>query len=146
MLAWFQTVFAPPRHMILLVFALWAGLLLAERRSESHGVAMDRLSSFVFFDLMAFVLGGRLAFALQNLPAFSRSPLDILSLSPSLFDARAAVLIALAAAALYLSRQKISLWSWLDALTPLFAILMIGIALSHLAAGTAYGAPAKLPW
>jgi phosphatidylglycerol:prolipoprotein diacylglycerol transferase len=132
--------------MILLVIALWTGLLLAERRSESHGIPRERLSSFVFFELIAFVLGGRLAFALENLSALSKSPLDILSLSPSLFDARAAALIALAAAALHLSRQKLSIWSWLDALTPLFATLMIGMALSHLAAGTAYGAPARLPW
>ena len=34
----------------------------------------------------------------------------------------------------------------LDALTPLFAVLMVGLALSHLAAGTAFGSPTELPW
>jgi phosphatidylglycerol:prolipoprotein diacylglycerol transferase len=34
----------------------------------------------------------------------------------------------------------------LDALTPLFAVLAIGLSLSHLAAGTAFGSPTTLPW
>jgi phosphatidylglycerol:prolipoprotein diacylglycerol transferase len=34
----------------------------------------------------------------------------------------------------------------LDALTPLFATLAIGLHLSHLAAGTAFGSPTTLPW
>jgi phosphatidylglycerol:prolipoprotein diacylglycerol transferase len=31
-------------------------------------------------------------------------------------------------------------------LTPLFATLAIGLSLSHLAAGTAFGSPTDLPW
>jgi phosphatidylglycerol:prolipoprotein diacylglycerol transferase len=38
------------------------------------------------------------------------------------------------------------LWSTLDALTPLFASLAVGLSLSHLAAGTAFGSPTSLPW
>jgi prolipoprotein diacylglyceryltransferase len=38
------------------------------------------------------------------------------------------------------------LWDTLDALTPLFAVTMIGISISHLASGNAYGSITTLPW
>jgi phosphatidylglycerol:prolipoprotein diacylglycerol transferase len=47
---------------------------------------------------------------------------------------------------IYGQRQKLPLWGTLDALTPLFATLAIGLHLSHLAAGTAFGNPTTLPW
>jgi phosphatidylglycerol---prolipoprotein diacylglyceryl transferase len=34
----------------------------------------------------------------------------------------------------------------LDVITPLLAVLAIGLAVSHLASGSAYGAPTRLPW
>jgi phosphatidylglycerol:prolipoprotein diacylglycerol transferase len=46
----------------------------------------------------------------------------------------------------YGQRQKLRLWPTLDALTPLFAALGIGVSLLHLAAGTAFGSPTELPW
>jgi phosphatidylglycerol:prolipoprotein diacylglycerol transferase len=47
---------------------------------------------------------------------------------------------------IYGQRQKLRLWPTLDAVTPLFAILAIGIHLSQLAAGTAFGSTTRLPW
>ena len=38
------------------------------------------------------------------------------------------------------------LWPTLDALTPFFAIFAVGLALAHLASGSAFGAPTSLPW
>ena len=34
----------------------------------------------------------------------------------------------------------------LDALTPFFAVIAVGLGLSHLAAGSAFGSPTDLPW
>jgi prolipoprotein diacylglyceryltransferase len=47
---------------------------------------------------------------------------------------------------IYGQRQKLPLWSTLDALTPLLATLAVGLHLSQLAAGTAFGSPTQLPW
>jgi phosphatidylglycerol---prolipoprotein diacylglyceryl transferase len=146
MLELFNTIFAPPRHLILLVLALWIGLSLAERRAEARGVSKDYLNNLVFYSLVAYVFGGRIAFVFENYPSFIRSPLDIVSISPTIFDPLAAIFCALLAGVIYAVRLKLSGWALLDALTPVFAVLAVGLALSHLAAQTAYGSPTELPW
>lgn len=146
MLALFENIFAPPRHLILLVLALWAGLSLAERRADRHGISREHLSNLVFYCLAAYILGGRTAFVLENLSSFLRSPLDIISISPNIFDPIAAAISALLAGAIYEYRQKLQARKLLDALTIIFAVLAIGLGLSHLAAETAYGSPTVMPW
>lgn len=146
MISLFRSLFAPPRHLILLVVALWVGLVLAEKRSERHNVSKDVLNNLVFYSLFGYILGGRLLYVLSNLPAFVQSPLSLFSLNLDLFDPLAALAAAFLVGLVYGSRQKLALWSALDALTPLFAILAVGLSLSHLAAGTAFGSPTTLPW
>ena len=138
--------FAPPRHLILILIALWIGLALTEKRAERYNISKDALSNLVYYSLFGYVLGGRLLYVLSNFPAFARSPLSIFSLNIDLFDPSAALAAAGIIGFVYGSRQTLPLWSTLDALTPLFAALMIGLSLSHLAAGTAFGRPTNLPW
>ncbi|MBL8061502.1 MAG: prolipoprotein diacylglyceryl transferase [Anaerolineales bacterium] len=146
MLETFQNFFAPPRHMILLVIAAWLGLTLAERRAENHGISKDDLNNITFYGLIAFVIGGRISYVLQNLSAFSKSPLGILSINPDLFDPLGALAAACIVALVYGQRKQLTLWNTLDALTPFLAVFAIGSGLSHLAAGTAFGQPTELPW
>jgi phosphatidylglycerol---prolipoprotein diacylglyceryl transferase len=146
MLEIFQTLFSPPRHMILLVIAAWLGLTFSEKRAEQHGITKDDLNNVSFYGLLAFVIGGRITYALQNLPAFTKSPLGIFSINPDLFDPLGGLAIAFISALIYGQRKQIRFWDMLDALTPFFAVLTIGSGLSHLAAGTAYGKPTDLPW
>jgi phosphatidylglycerol:prolipoprotein diacylglycerol transferase len=146
MIALFRSLFAPPRHLILLVAALWIGLTLAEKRSKQHTVSKEALNNIVYYSLFGYILGGRLLYALSNLSAFVQSPFSLFSLNIDLFDPLAALAIAFVVGLIYGSRQKLPLWSTLDALTPLFAMLAIGLSLSHLAAGTAFGSPTDLPW
>ena len=47
---------------------------------------------------------------------------------------------------IYGKHMTLPFWGTLDALTPIFATLAIGLHLSHLAAGTAFGSPTDLPW
>jgi phosphatidylglycerol:prolipoprotein diacylglycerol transferase len=142
----FRSLFAPPRHFILLVAALWIGLALAEKRSERHGVSKEQLNNLAFYSLLGFILGGRLLFALSNLSAFASSPLSIFSPNPDLFDPISGLIAAILVGFIYGQRQKLQLWNTLDAITPIFAILTIGLSLAHLAAGTAFGSPTTLPW
>lgn len=142
----FGSLFAPPRHFILLLAALWFGLALAEKRAEQHNVSKDTLNNMVFLGLLGYILGGRLIYALAYFSAFVRNPLSIFSLEPELFEPIGAIMVASLVGIVYAHRQKLAFWSTLDALTPLFATLAIGLALAHLAAGTAFGSQTKLPW
>ena len=146
MISLFRSIFAPPRHLTLLLVALWLGLALAEKRAERYNVSKAALNNIVSYSLFGYILGGRFLYVLSNYSVFIQSPLNIFSLNLDLFDPVAALLVGVIVGFLYGSRQKLRLWPTLDALTPLFATLSIGFALSHLAAGTAFGSLTDLPW
>jgi phosphatidylglycerol:prolipoprotein diacylglycerol transferase len=146
MLDLFRSLFAPPRHLILVLAALWLGLTLAEKRAARHGISREALSNLVYYSILGYVLGGRLLFVLENLQVFLKSPLSIFSPNIDLFDPVGALVSAVLVGMIYGQRQKLPLWPTLDALTPLLAVLVVGLHLSHLAAGTAFGSPTDLPW
>jgi phosphatidylglycerol:prolipoprotein diacylglycerol transferase len=77
---------------------------------------------------------------------FIESPVSVISPNIDLFDPLGALATAILVGFIYGQRQKLPLWSTLDALTPFLAILAIGLHLSHLAAGTAFGSQTSLPW
>jgi len=145
-LTFFRSLFAPPRHLILLLLALWLGLALSEKRVEMHHISKDDLNNIVYYSMLGYTIGGRLLFALANFAAFRTSPLSIFSFNIDLFDYTGGLVSALVVGFMYGRRQKIQLWSTLDALTPFFATVASGLALSHLAAGTAFGKPTTVPW
>jgi len=146
MLTAFRDLFAPPRHMILLLAAAWIGLLLTEKRVERYRISKEQLNNLIFYGLLAFVIGGRISFILQNITAFSTSPLDMISINPDIFDISGAFAATFVVCLIYIQRQKLEFWNTLDALVPFFAIIAIGLGLSHLAAGTAFGKETSLPW
>jgi phosphatidylglycerol---prolipoprotein diacylglyceryl transferase len=142
----FRSLFAPPRHLILVLAALWLGLTLGEKRVSRHGIAKEAFNNLGYYSLLGYVLGGRLLFVLEHLQVFMKTPLSVLSPNTDLFDPLGALATAVVVALIYGQKQKLPLWSTLDALTPFFAVLAIGIHLSQLAAGTAFGSPTRLPW
>lgn len=146
MIELFRSLFAPPRHLILILVALWVGLALAEKRAVRHQISSDALNSLVYYSLFGYILGGRILYAVANFSVFTRSPLSLFSINLDLFDPLGGLAAATLTGVLYGSRQKLRLWRTLDALTPLFAVTAIGISLAHLAAGTAFGTTTDLPW
>jgi Prolipoprotein diacylglyceryltransferase len=146
MITLFRSLFAPPRHLVLLLAALWLGLYLSEKRVERQGISKDSLNNIVFYSILGYIIGGRLLFALTNLSAFTQSPLSVFSINIDLFDPIGALVIAILVGFVYGQRQNLPFWSTLDALAPLFAVLAMGLSISHLAAGTAFGSPTTLPW
>jgi phosphatidylglycerol---prolipoprotein diacylglyceryl transferase len=146
MIETFRSLFAPPRHFILLVAAIWIGLAFAEKRTQRHSISKERLNNISFYSLIGYIIGGRVLFALTNISSFAQSPLSIFSPNPDLFDPTAALISAILIGLIYGQRHKLPLWGTLDSLTPLFAMIVIGLSLAHLAAGTAFGSPTDLPW
>ena len=146
MIEYFRSIFAPPRHFIIILLAVWIGLVLAEKRSKRHGVSKDALNNIVFYSLFGYLLSGRILFALTNYSAFANSPLNIFSLNVDLFDSISGIFMGILVGIIYGKKQNLSFWKTLDALTPIFAFIAIGLHLSHFAAGTAFGNPTTLPW
>jgi phosphatidylglycerol:prolipoprotein diacylglycerol transferase len=146
MLTLFRNLFSPPRDLILIMVAIWVGLYLAEKRSARYGASNDDLNNIVFFSLIGFLLGGRILYAFENLSAFAQSPQSLISLNLDLFDPFGGLAMAIIVALVYGQQRALSLWSTLDALTPVFAVFAVGLGLAHLASGSAFGKETTLPW
>jgi phosphatidylglycerol:prolipoprotein diacylglycerol transferase len=71
---------------------------------------------------------------------------SIIALNTNTLDLTAGLVIGLAVAMLYGYRKKLPLRLTLDILAPGLAFFAIGIGLSHLASGDAFGSPTDVPW
>lgn len=132
----------PPLALLL---AFWLGLSLVERFAPRRGVSPDSLYNLVFTALISGILGARLGFIARNPAAFGNL-WDVASLNPGLLDSWSGLGAALIASLIYAQRKKLTLWPTLDALTPLLAMTLLGIGVSHLASGQAFGMETNLPW
>ncbi len=131
---------------LVLLAGLWIGLTLSESRARRRGEDPGHLYNLVFISLITGVIGARLSYAATYPNAFTTNPRSLVSLNLGLLDPLAGALIAAAAAAIYLFRKNLPLWSTLDALTPLFAVMGIAVGISHFASGSAFGIPTQVPW
>ncbi|RME86995.1 MAG: hypothetical protein D6770_10510 [Anaerolineae bacterium] len=146
---------------LILLLAFYVGLTLSERFlrsvSASSGPEAGRgleglfpppeaLYALVTDALLAGVVGGRLIYVARYPQAFLQNPLSLFSLNPGLFDLWGGLAVAAVVALIYGQRKGLAFWPTLDALTPFFATLAVGIALAHLASGGAFGKPTDLPW
>jgi prolipoprotein diacylglyceryltransferase len=131
---------------LLLLLGAYLGLSLAERHAARRGIKPDQLYNLAFLTLIAAALGARLFFAAGHLSVFRESPLNLLSLDPTLLDPFGGFTAGLAAALFYGQRRKLGFWPTLDAFTPALAVFAISSGLASLASGKAFGAPTSLPW
>ena len=138
--------FAIQTSGLILLAAAWIGLSVAERYAPRYGLNPNDLYNLAIIAILAGVIGARLTYAVRFSGAFLANPPSLFSLNPGLLDPTGGVAAAVLAGLVYGQRKKLPLLPTLDALTPTFAIMMIALALSHLATGSAYGSPSNLPW
>ena len=131
---------------LVIIISLWAGLRLAEKFARRNSYPADIINNLVLVSLLAGVIGARLSFVLSNIGVFAASFSSLVSLNPGLLDPIGGTITALLAAVIYGHKNHLELWSTLDSLTPFFAAVMIGIGISHLSSGNAYGVETSLPW
>jgi len=146
MLALFRSIFAPPRDLILIIAAAWLGLALSEKRARRYMLSPEMLNNLVFVLMIAFLLGGRLLYAAEHLSAFAQNALNLVSFNTDLFDPAGGVAAAAVAGFAFGQRRGLPFWRTLDALTLFFASLSVGLGLSHLASGLAFGQETAVPW
>ncbi len=132
--------------LLLALVGLILGISFAERRLPKAGLTANQLNTLVFLALGGGLLAARLAFAAQHFSLFSRAPLTLLSPDGGLLDPWAGAIVGLLAMMIYAQRQKLELWSTLDALTPLLAVWGVFLGLAAAAAGEPIGNPTALPW
>jgi prolipoprotein diacylglyceryltransferase len=131
---------------LVLVLSLWLGSTLAEREARRLGVQASFINSGMFVAVIAGLLGARLAYVARYLSTYLANPASVLSLSTSALVAPAGVVTGVLSAGFYWWLKRMPLRQTLDAITPLLAVLAIGLGGAHLAAGNAFGAPSRVPW
>lgn len=131
---------------VILLASLWLGLQLTESRAARRGGNSEVLGNLVLFALLFGLLGARLGYVLRYPQAFIQHPGSLFSINAGLLDPGAGAAAAALTALVMAQRHQLPWWPTLDALTPLFASLALGLALSHFSSGQAYGTPAQLPW
>ncbi len=135
-----------PTGGLILLLAVWIGLARAEKTAPRAGVAPDQFYNLALVMIIAGLIGARLGYAARHLSAFLASPGSVLSLSAQMLSSFDGILVAALAGIVYAQRVKIPLAGAADALAPALAILMVGIHISALASGSAFGTPTRLPW
>ncbi|PWH15556.1 MAG: hypothetical protein DDG59_11275 [Anaerolineae bacterium] len=132
--------------LLLTLLGLYLGISLAERRLPKGSLSISQLNSLVFPGLGSGLIAARLLFAWQHWAIFASTPLSLFSLDPGLLDPWAGLTVGVFAMLIYGQRQQLSLWSSLDALTPLLAVWGVFLSLALFASGAMYGMPTELPW
>lgn len=132
--------------LLLALLGLYLGLGLAERRLPRDTLSAGQLNTLVFLGLGCGFVAARLAFALQHWALFAGSPLSLISLDGGLLDPWIGGTAGVLAMLIYGQQHRLSLWTTLDALTPLLAVWAIFLSLAFLASGEVYGSPTNLPW
>lgn len=131
---------------LVLLVSFWLGSSLAEREARRRGVQAPTFNNGLFLAMVAGLLGARLAYVARYLNTYLANPGSVLSLNTSALAVPEGIVIGVVAAWLYWWLKDLPFRQTLDAVTPLLAVLAIGLGIAHLASGSAYGAPVRLPW
>ncbi len=131
---------------LILLITLWFSLTVAEKEAKRLNQPHDAVYGLVMTALVGGVIGARLWYVARYWSAYAADPLGIIALNFNTLDPAAGFIIGLALAFWYGRRKKLPFRPTLDVLAPGLALFSIGLGLSRLASGNAFGAPTELPW
>jgi phosphatidylglycerol:prolipoprotein diacylglycerol transferase len=129
---------------LMMILGLWLGLLVSEKINKE--IKINEIYNLLFIMLISGLIGARIGYVIQYQAAFSDNPINIISLNSGMLDFKSGIGIGFIAFIVYCYRRKLHIWSTLDALTPLFAIMGIALSFAHLSSGEVYGIQTSLPW
>ena len=123
--------------LAVLIGALWA-LRLAERR----GLDPDKVLDSAVWLVLAGIIGARLVYVVTSPSAFfgpGGHPLDAFKVWQGGISIHGGILGVLVAMALYSRVQRINMWAYMDVLTPLGALGIMGGRIGNIMNGTDTG-------
>jgi prolipoprotein diacylglyceryltransferase len=132
--------------VLMQLVGVFAGVWLTEREAARLGLPADAVARMVFVGLIAGVAGARLGYVARYLSIYAADPLSLFSPNPAALDPEMGELVGGIALLIAGQRSKLPLRPTLDALTPGLAALGVALGVADLAAGDAFGAPARLSW
>lgn len=137
---------ALPTAPLLTIASFWVGLWVAAREGRRFGLDEDMIFNAGFYGALGGLIGARLFYVLRYWSFYQTSPGEIFALNLATLASFEGLVSGLLVATIYLQRKKAPGARLMDALAPGLAAFAIGMSVADLAAGTAYGSPAELPW
>jgi phosphatidylglycerol---prolipoprotein diacylglyceryl transferase len=131
---------------VLTLFSLWVGLARAEAIAQKNGFISTTVFNLCLIATAGGLIGARLGFVIHYLDAFLANLSSLISPNPLMLDLSGGILGIVLAGLIYIQRKKMPILKSLDAVVPCLLIFAIGLGLSHLASGYAFGAVTNLPW
>lgn len=133
---------------VLAVLAAFCGIALWMSLACRIGLDPQKIQNAGLLAVLSVVVGARLAVVVANWRGFFEAPLLILT-AGTLGSGSATVygvLLAVAAACIYLLRARVPFLPALDAATPAVVLALAILDIGNFAAGSHYGVPTALPW
>jgi len=137
---------ALPVPQLSYLLAFWLGLSLGEKIAVRRGFPPDALFNLSIIGLITGLVFARITYIFQYTGAFIQSPISMFSLNPGLLEPTSGLTFAILGMLIYTRQSKLNLVKTLDALTPVLAVMAIGIALAHIGSGEGFGSETTLPW
>jgi prolipoprotein diacylglyceryltransferase len=131
---------------LILLAAFWISLNFMEKEANRLKQPPEAIYGLTMTALVGGIIGGRLWYVASYWQAYLDDPLGIISLNTNTVDMTAALVIGIAAGFLYGRWKKLPLRPTLDILAIGLAFMGIGLGLSHLSSGNAFGSQTDLPW
>lgn len=138
--------FSLPVPGLSLILAVWLGLTASEKLASRYSLSSDKIYNLLLYSLVSGVVGARVSFLAGSFQAFLADPWSVFSLSQTMFDLPGGLIIGSTTFVLFVYKNNLAISRAADGITPFLAVLNLGLGFSHLAGGTAYGAPTNLPW
>ncbi|MFQ5433280.1 MAG: prolipoprotein diacylglyceryl transferase [Anaerolineae bacterium] len=131
---------------LILLIAVWLGLTLSEKEAIRQKRPSEPIYGLVMTGIVGGVLGAKLWYVGRYLDTYLADPAGIFSFNSNTFDATAGLMIGFVAAILFGYVKKLPLRPTLDMLAPGLALFTVGVGLSNLSSGDAFGAVTDVPW
>jgi len=133
---------------LLLAAAFIAGIWITSRNARKPGINPDSVWNLGLIVIFAALVGAKIILLFSNFQYYSQNFREIFSLStlrsPGVYYG--GLLLAIAAAALYIVKKKLPVLVMADISAPGIALGQAISRLGCLSAGCCYGKPTNLPW
>ncbi|MFQ5945760.1 MAG: prolipoprotein diacylglyceryl transferase [Anaerolineae bacterium] len=137
---------AIPSGTLAFLIAYLLGLYVGARRARDLGLKGDWVWDAGTYGFLAAILAGRIWYVVVNLDAYRLDWLQVLAPNPGTLALREGAVVGAAVGILYLSRQRVPLVAFADAVAPAAVLAAAVVSLGNLASGSGYGAATDMPW
>jgi phosphatidylglycerol:prolipoprotein diacylglycerol transferase len=132
---------------VMIAIAAIAGTILGAREAKRRGLNPDLVYDFVFYAILAAIIGSRIYYVLFFDPAyFIKNPLEMFAIWKGGLAIHGGLIAGLLTAIWFTKKHGLSFWFFTDTVTP---SVILGQAIGRGACtmnGCSYGKPTNLPW